>query len=1059
MAQYPIDINIKTGQAATGLDQLEAKLNSTEKATIAAAQAANQLSTSTDSVAKATVALIQQQINQLSRTAAVAKSTRESSQASLDNINAYKQTVTSASDLNKYRRTEIELQKVIANQTRIESQAISDLAIAQTKLNDVSAPFIAIEQKKKAAQEAATRVLAEQSQQYKLHQISVREAQAAQSQLNKSQAEAQRVANQLKAENDRLTKSNSDYITSLRQQVQVAKATGIEAEKLKNSFKLNATATKEQRDETAKLTEELGRLKEAQKQPKSGLDQLVLAGKAFIGLSIVQKLGEWGKAFVTTADEIQSLRTQIGGLTGSQEDAANKLQQLTVIANKNGVTIKNTARAYSDLYLSAKSMGKTSNDVIQLVSNLQLAARLSGAKSDEASRAITQLSQAFAIGKVQGQDFKAMIQNMPIILDLMSKATGKSAGELRRMATDGKFTTDMMFKLNDLTKQLEDKTSKLPRTVEQASNALSNSLGLAVDTLNQKLGITITLAKGLDSLAKTLDQSTRMASGTFNEYNQLGKQVDIVASGIERLKEVSKGIDPASMTGKNYAKEIANQQKLLDGLKEQIKVADNLSKITNQLGSDVIVARTPKELDYEAEKALQKLREQNELSKKSGEEQAKLAAVQKLGANASKEQREEAERLAVSTYRASQAKKEDVRSTREQESAARRAVRELERNQEANRKYIDGLKEKVGAGTLDLEATKIAIQLSKAQSTANEDQVFSIQHLTQMMNMYSLAADQKLALSKLNKDATDEERAAVDQYTEALYRQKQAAEAAQAYSGLTTDLTRAKQNDVENKEADVGAQEAARYLILAQARLADIINQQEYEAQKTAVAADAAKQRQKITVDETKNQLTASASLFSGFSQLAAAFQGDSENKNKIAFAAAKAFAVASAGVNFSAALMSALADPSALTLPQKIANYATVAALGAGLINNITSQNFAYGGYVSGSGTGRSDSVRANLSNGEFVSTADTTSRYRNTLEAMNNGTYRESGSSGATSIKIINNSSQALTGSIEYVTRDEVSLILQDEVPVIMTNQFADPYSKSNRTLKNNYNLERNL
>ncbi|MCW4574176.1 hypothetical protein OOJ74_09265, partial [Venenivibrio stagnispumantis] len=93
--------------------------------------------------------------------------------------------------------------------------------------------------------------------------------------------------------------------------------------------------------------------------------------------------------------------------------------------------------------------------------------------------------------------------------------------------------------------------------------------------------------------------------------------------------------------------------------------------------------------------------------------------------------------------------------------------------------------------------------------------------------------------------------------------------------------------------------------------------------------------------------------------------------------------------MNFSSALMQAMADPSAITLPQKLANYGMVASAGAGLIASIKSQNFADGGFVSGAGTGRSDDIFANLSNGEFIATSKATERYRPEVAAMSRGTY----------------------------------------------------------------------
>jgi len=66
----------------------------------------------------------------------------------------------------------------------------------------------------------------------------------------------------------------------------------------------------------------------------------------------------------------------------------------------------------------------------------------------------------------------------------------------------------------------------------------------------------------------------------------------------------------------------------------------------------------------------------------------------------------------------------------------------------------------------------------------------------------------------------------------------------------------------------------------------------------------------------------------------------------------------------------------------------------------------YASGGYITGPGTSRSDSINARLSNGEFVMNAAATRRNRLQLEAMNNGfaaggyvqpAYVRSGSSGS--------------------------------------------------------------
>ncbi|MNJ50524.1 hypothetical protein D3C77_457990 [compost metagenome] len=64
--------------------------------------------------------------------------------------------------------------------------------------------------------------------------------------------------------------------------------------------------------------------------------------------------------------------------------------------------------------------------------------------------------------------------------------------------------------------------------------------------------------------------------------------------------------------------------------------------------------------------------------------------------------------------------------------------------------------------------------------------------------------------------------------------------------------------------------------------------------------------------------------------------------------------------------------------------------------------RGFKDGGYISGAGTGRSDSIPARLSNGEFVVNAQATKRNRQLLEAINSG-ERVSMSGESVSVKAV--------------------------------------------------------
>lgn len=88
-------------------------------------------------------------------------------------------------------------------------------------------------------------------------------------------------------------------------------------------------------------------------------------------------------------------------------------------------------------------------------------------------------------------------------------------------------------------------------------------------------------------------------------------------------------------------------------------------------------------------------------------------------------------------------------------------------------------------------------------------------------------------------------------------------------------------------------------------------------------------------------------------------------------------------------ALSSGIASASALPFPANLAaiatTVATVLANIATAVSTVKSANFAVGGKVTGPGTGTSDSIPANLSNGEFVMTAKATKLFEPLLVAMN--------------------------------------------------------------------------
>tara|TARA_R110001592_G_C13193009_1_gene753786 strand:+ start:80931 stop:84635 length:3705 start_codon:yes stop_codon:yes gene_type:complete len=208
----------------------------------------------------------------------------------------------------------------------------------------------------------------------------------------------------------------------------------------------------------------------------------------------------------------------------------------------------------------------------------------------------------------------------------------------------------------------------------------------------------------------------------------------------------------------------------------------------------------------------------------------------------------------------------------------------------------------------------------------------------------------------------------------------------------------------------------------------DIISEEQYLERKRQLNVDYETQiaDAKIAAWEKTaeaQQLTRSAEiagLIGGGAEALAAVSNNSKKMAKIAKAAAI--------YQTSASLVQSIAKATEVGWPANIPLIAEAISTGATLVNQAKSLNepsFAFGGVdIQGAGTGRSDSIKANIARGESVMTAPATARYKDTLQRMNAGLPVSSGGGGSfTSSPIINiqgDASERTVGLIESKLRD---------------------------------------
>lgn len=447
------------------------------------------------------------------------------------------------------------------------------------------------------------------------------------------------------------------------------------------------------------------------------------------GLIAAQTLVDMGKM----AEQFTLLQARITRLTADAATAASSYQQLLTVAAATGQTMPDTVRLWESLTGALKSLGASNNEVLALTETLQKIGKLGGSSAEETANAMRQLSQAFASGKLQAEEYNSIIDQTPELIRQMAAATGRSMGEFRQAMLDGKITAQEMFDaIQQRSAAVDAEFKKLPRSVGDAANAITVQMGAALSTIDQALGASQKLAKALDAIARGIQMTFNPTDQEkFNKLLQDRSQAESVyqaqlQNGSRRSQEASK--------------------RRLDALNAEIQAMQDarIAAIKAQNGGNSAPTDAPAAVNPDAAKTLDKLREQNALLQKQGEERAVLQALQQANVAADSAEGQAIAKVAAENFRLAEAEKARAtaasqgaaaskKAAQETAAAVQQAANEAQRAYEANQTVIEGLAVQLAQATLKGEELAIAQAKARLNQFATPEDVAEVERLTRAL--------------------------------------------------------------------------------------------------------------------------------------------------------------------------------------------------------------------------------------------------------------------------------------------------------------------------------------
>nr|DAK38862.1 MAG TPA: Tail tape measure [Caudoviricetes sp.] len=237
-------------------------------------------------------------------------------------------------------------------------------------------------------------------------------------------------------------------------------------------------------------------------------------------------------AAAQTADQLTSIRSRINLINDGSQTTAEIMDKIYSAATRSRGSYIDMADSVAKLNMLAKDAFSSNDEAIYFVEQLNKQFKISGAGIQEASAAMYQLTQAMASGKLQGDEFRSIMENAPLLAQSIAKEMGMSVGQLKEMSSQGLITADIIKSaLFNAAEETDARFGEIPMTFAEVGQSVQNQLIQAFQPVLEQL-------------------STLPQSGEFQAFIE---GVGIAIRGLAAAAQGSIGLISAAFAGLRIA--------------------------------------------------------------------------------------------------------------------------------------------------------------------------------------------------------------------------------------------------------------------------------------------------------------------------------------------------------------------------------------------------------------------------------------------------------------------------------------------------------------------------
>lgn len=242
----------------------------------------------------------------------------------------------------------------------------------------------------------------------------------------------------------------------------------------------------------------------------SAFDGLAGTLRNLAGVAGIVGIGALTQQLVSTGQASQQAEIQLSALAGAYGEAAQAQQAVVQVQKVLGISSIEASRGFSQLYAALRGTGIGLAQLEVLYVGVTNAARLSGVGTQEAAAALLQLKQGLASGRLQGDELRSVLEQLPALAQAIATEMKVNVGALRQLGSDGKITSDIIF---NAAKRLADSTVPGRTQIEQLGIAFQNLQAQAAKGFGPALtGILVDVTAGIIAFSRYLKENQELIS-------------------------------------------------------------------------------------------------------------------------------------------------------------------------------------------------------------------------------------------------------------------------------------------------------------------------------------------------------------------------------------------------------------------------------------------------------------------------------------------------------------------------------------------------------------------